>query len=231
MPLKVHKMKLNCLNCGKEIRKAKSQVEAGEGKYCSRSCYAQAQKGKDPFVGKVRGSKKRVRVQIDCAVCGKRFETVPSKIGVRKYCSNSCYLKDHKAKVENIKQLRDSIEYRMWRIAVYKRDYFKCQVCGSVGKDLVAHHIKPVSLNPHLVLSMDNGITLCVKCHKLVHKSYRPSSKGGEFLGTLDYETIRSQARAGMLLKVQRLGAESRTDSNAPTSAAPERDDIVRADR
>lgn len=50
---------------------------------------------------------------------------------------------------------------------------------------------------------------------------------GGELLGSPD-RVISSQGETGMSRKVQRLGAEARTASNAPTSALPERDDIVR---
>ena len=224
-------MELNCKICNEEIRKAKSQVRNGEGKYCSKKCYSIAQKGIDLFTDKVRGIRPRIRVEIDCAVCGERFETVPSKIGIRKFCSKTCYLMAHRTILENIKQLRDSEEYKIWRIMVYKRDNFKCQSCGKVGNNLEAHHIKPISLHPELIFSLENGITLCEDCHKLVHKSYRPLSKSGEFLGNLFLETIRSQARIGISLKVQRLATESRTDSNVATSAAHESDDIVRANR
>jgi len=61
---------------------------------------------------------------------------------------------------------------------------------------------------------------------KLVHKNYKPKTKRGELLETLN-ETISSQAEIGISLKVQRLEAESRTDSNASTSALHESDDIV----
>ena len=50
--------------------------------------------------------------------------------------------------------------------------------------------------------------------------------KEGELLGSPE-RTISSQAEEGILLKVQRLEAESRTDSNASKSAFPERDEIV----
>lgn len=178
-------MKLNCKICNKEIVKTKSQIKNGEGKYCSKRCYSIAQKGIDLFSNKVRGIRPKVRVEIDCVICGKRFETIPSKIGIRKFCSKSCYLMAHRTILENIKQLRDSNEYKIWRIKVYKRDNFKCQSCGKVGNNLEAHHIKPISLYPELIFIADNGITLCEKCHKLVHKSYRPLSKSGEFLGNL----------------------------------------------
>lgn len=53
-----------------------------------------------------------------------------------------------------------------------------------------------------------------------------------EYLHIIKFlETIRSQARIGISLKVQRLATESRTDSNVATSAAHESDDIVRANR
>lgn len=209
--------------------KARSQVKNGEGKYCSKNCYSIAQKGIDLFANRIRGVRPRIRVEIDCAICNKRFETVPSKIGIRKFCSKACYLVAHKAILDNIKQLRESNEYKIWRITVYRRDDFKCQSCGKVGNNLEAHHIKPISLFPELIFSVENGITLCEDCHKIVHKSYRPLSKSGEFLGNLFLETIRSQARIGISLKVQRLATESRTDSNVATSAAHESDDIVRA--
>jgi len=54
------------------------------------------------------------------------------------------------------------------------------------------------------------------------------SEAQGELLGSPG-RTISSQALAGMLEKVQRLGVETRPVSNAPTSALPEREDIVRA--
>ena len=227
-------MKLNCKICNKGIRKAKSQVKNGEGKYCSKKCYSIAQKGIDLFANKARGIRPKIRVEIDCAVCSKRFETIPSKIGIRKFCSKACFLTAHRAILENIKQLRDTQEYRIWRIMVYKRDNFKCQSCSKVGNNLEAHHIKPISLYPELIFSLENGITLCggkEGCHKIVHKSYRPLSKSGEFLGNLLLENIRSQARVGTSLKVQRLATESRTDGNVATSAAHESDDIVRANR
>ncbi len=54
-------------------------------------------------------------------------------------------------------------------------------------------------------------------------------NSGKHLNSTPEYKSILSQAQAGMLEKVQRLEAETRTVGNASTSAAPERDDIVRA--
>lgn len=67
---------------------------------------------------------------------------------------------------ENEKQ-RKSLEYKLWRKAVYERDNYTCVLCGcnESGK-LNADHIKPFSLFPELRFAIDNGRTLCIDCHK-----------------------------------------------------------------
>ena len=67
---------------------------------------------------------------------------------------------------EHTKQ-RNSVEYKLWREAVYKRDGFKCVLCGNGGKqNLNADHIKSFSKHPELRFEVSNGRTLCVDCHK-----------------------------------------------------------------
>ena len=60
---------------------------------------------------------------------------------------------------------------RAWRVAVYQRDSFTCQVCAQVGGKLNAHHIQPWSRFPDLRFVLDNGVALCVECHKLTHQA------------------------------------------------------------
>jgi hypothetical protein len=62
------------------------------------------------------------------------------------------------------------IEYRLWREAVFSRDNWTCKNCGQVGGNLNAHHIKKWIEFPELRTSIENGITLCIKCHRKVHK-------------------------------------------------------------
>jgi len=64
---------------------------------------------------------------------------------------------------------RDNAEYREWRMEVFKRDKYTCQHCRMRGGILNAHHIKYYSSNPSLRTEIDNGITLCVICHKKIH--------------------------------------------------------------
>lgn len=60
--------------------------------------------------------------------------------------------------------------YKDWRLKVYKRDKFKCQMpqCNSRSR-LEAHHIMKWSSASTLRYDTSNGITLCKNCHKSIH--------------------------------------------------------------
>lgn len=63
--------------------------------------------------------------------------------------------------------IRSSLEYKLWREAVFKRDKYMCVWGGKEhGNRLQADHIKPFSLYPELRFAIDNGRTLCEECHK-----------------------------------------------------------------
>ncbi len=66
-------------------------------------------------------------------------------------------------------KVRNSEEYNQWRLQVFNRDGFKCVSCGKPGKGIHAHHIKSFSKYAKLRLDVDNGITLCKKCHSELH--------------------------------------------------------------
>jgi len=71
------------------------------------------------------------------------------------------------------KRIRNSVDFRLWREAVYARDNFTCQKCGDDrGKNLNPHHIFNFADYPELRFAIDNGITLCDKCHTRFHKIY-----------------------------------------------------------
>ena len=71
---------------------------------------------------------------------------------------------------------QNTLDYRIWRDAVFKRDNYSCRECGARngnGKkiELNADHIKSFALFPHLRLAIDNGRTLCRECHYKRHSN------------------------------------------------------------
>lgn len=77
------------------------------------------------------------------------------------------------------KKLRKSLEYRLWRESVFKRDNYTCIWFGARsgnGKTIIiqADHIKRFAYYPELRFSIDNGRTLCVPCHKTTGTWGRP---------------------------------------------------------
>lgn len=70
--------------------------------------------------------------------------------------------------------IKNSFEYKTWQRYVFKRDGWKCVMCGaksgwhkeSHSRTIIhADHIKPKARFPELMFDVNNGRTLCINCH------------------------------------------------------------------
>lgn len=91
------------------------------------------------------------------------------------------------------RQLRNVLEYRQWRSDIFTRDNFTCQSCGEMGGRLHAHHLKPLSkivednkinnlkqgMDCQELWNINNGVTLCIKCHSLTDSYFNKAKKKG----------------------------------------------------
>jgi len=59
-----------------------------------------------------------------------------------------------------------SLEYKLWRAFVMKRDNYTCQMCGIRGGKLHVDHIKPFATFLELRTDPNNGRVLCIPCHR-----------------------------------------------------------------
>ena len=65
-------------------------------------------------------------------------------------------------------KIRNSEEYKKWRLSVFARDEYTCVLCDASGSEryLNADHIKSFADFPELRFDVNNGRTLCEDCHK-----------------------------------------------------------------
>lgn len=89
---------------------------------------------------------------------------------------DKCWLWKGGISPEN-RKIRNSLEMKIWRRAVFERDNFMCIWGGKEhGNELQADHIKPFYLYPELRFAIDNGRTLCKKCHLTTETWGRPKN-------------------------------------------------------
>lgn len=65
---------------------------------------------------------------------------------------------------------RKTAGYAEWRKSVFIRDNYTCRHCGVRGGKLNAHHIKRYRNCVEGRTDIENGITLCEKCHRELHR-------------------------------------------------------------
>lgn len=67
-------------------------------------------------------------------------------------------------------RIRQTPTYKKWRQAVFERDNWTCCHCCHRGGKIEAHHIKEFAVHQELRFDIQNGMTLCIKCHRKLHQ-------------------------------------------------------------
>jgi hypothetical protein len=125
---------------------------------------------------------------VKCAYCGKYFQptngAVQTRISslagktrgeCRLYCSpgckKACPIYGRVDFPKGFKKASSREVDPLIRQLCLKRDDYTCQRCGALitEAELHAHHIEGAVQQPMLANDVENTITLCKKCHKLVH--------------------------------------------------------------
>jgi hypothetical protein len=88
------------------------------------------------------------------------------------FTSSLLILKNYKNIINNNKKDRSGYENIKWRKNVFERDKYTCQCCSHVGCELEAHHKDGYAWCVDKRTDIDNGATLCKKCHDNFHEKY-----------------------------------------------------------
>lgn len=166
---------LVCKYCNENYKARK--CDAKIRKYCSKQCSDLGRVGK--FVGSNHPMWRGGKIELFCQSCGNKYKEKKNRINRSKYCSWKCKIRElsKPGKFANNwkggitsdnKAIRASKEYKEWRILVFERDNYICQYCNKLGGDLNCHHIKRFADFPDRRLDINNGITLCEKCHNKI---------------------------------------------------------------
>lgn len=182
---KKERIVVKCSYCNKTKEVTPSKAKVVESHYCNQDC--RTEHLKIIMIGE--GNPNYKRFEKPCDGCGIKIKIIESLLTTLKhnFCSMDCYKKNigryysgennpnwnHELTEEERNDLRKYPEYYEWRSKVYERDNYTCRACGDdSGGNLNAHHIENYSENKEKRTCLDNGITLCISCHKEFHMTY-----------------------------------------------------------
>lgn len=133
----------NCETCGKSFSVRFTEVQRGNGKYCSRTCSAKAPKS--------------LKFEHICKHCGEKFKSASK---ASKYCSNSCKQKNYRLKSKGDVNMK-----KFYKIF----ENIPCELCNWDKSSRDLHHIVEVSNGGKNEL--DNLLNVCPNCHRMIHNN------------------------------------------------------------
>ena len=155
------KLSTKCPQCGKIFHYHPGLAKYRPVKFCSKEC---------------AGAARRKGGDRNCLICGSIFYVKLSTIkkGGGKFCSNKCHDIFNSGincptRKDGRRSGRNNARQRQWRSDVLKRDNYRCVDCQKVGGTLHTHHIHSYAKYPKLRYEVDNGITVCLRCHARYH--------------------------------------------------------------
>lgn len=174
---------MKCDNCNNEIIRANKNDYRNKHSFCNPDCY-KFWWGKKIAIkfrgsGNVRWDENKVFKK--CFVCGTEFRATGARKKYGKFCSRSCVSKWNFTGSRNPKwkggipreQRTELPEYEEWRKEVYKRDGWKCKICKTGGKQIIAHHVRTYKHFLNDRFKVENGLTLCRACHIKLHTIHK----------------------------------------------------------
>lgn len=173
-----------CETCGKEFYAERLRINKGWSRFCSWGCH-------DVF-------QRRHRVVSHCKTCGKEMILKPFDIknNHKLFCSHACFGKATRSEFYVADHRGVPLTSR-WRKAVLERDGYRCCACGDGAR--IGHHVRSWKENPDSRWDLGNGVSLCKKCHLLLHSKR-------EITGTTEY--IQKLTSLRNLAKYKRFNCE-----------------------
>ena len=171
-------IKLSCQICGSEFKVLPKRKNA---KFCSNKCRGEGRAKSGAFKLEAHPRWKGGEREKICQGCG--FKIIkPSKQAIstfekRKFCTKICADEhgfrysgeSHPNYRPDSRRKSRAGKHGAWARAVISRDQATCRKCGAKNLELHAHHIKPYATHPELRWVLDNGLTLCYRCHWQEH--------------------------------------------------------------
>lgn len=191
---KSKRIEVKCAYCNNLIMHIASRLKYQKNFFCNEECRNEWKK---------ENRKKNVYI---CPVCNKEFKRYKSQVQIDQPCCSlrcSSYLNSKKGNASIFYidgrtplrvQIKNSFKYHEWRTAIFDRDHYRCVDCNS-NKNIHAHHVITFSqlldrfmirtkknrhqkaLKDKSLWNIDNGITLCEKCHTARHPNVNLMNK------------------------------------------------------